>query len=92
MCFGTAAGEYQPELQTAWETLRLPAYGIKPWVSRTGAAWNREQLRNIDLRWHGLRQEGACRLLADSVDITIIQLMLGRASIMQTQRYLNITD
>jgi integrase len=90
--FGTAAGEYQPELQTAWETLRLLAYDIDPRSTRTGAAWNREQLGKIDLRWHDLRHEGACRLLADGVDIRIIQLMLGHASIMQTQRYLNITD
>jgi integrase len=66
--FGTAAGEYQPELQTAWETLRLFAYGVVPRSTRTGAAWNREQLRKIDLRWHDLRHEGACRLLADGVD------------------------
>ena len=39
-----------------------------------------------------MRHEGACRLLADSVDIRIIQLMLGHASIQQTQRYLNVTD
>ena len=39
-----------------------------------------------------LRYEGACRLLADGVDIPIIQLMLGHASIQQTQRYLNVTD
>ena len=45
-----------------------------------------------DLRWHDLRHEGACRLLADGVDIRIIQLMLGHASIQQTQRYLNVTD
>jgi integrase len=90
--FGTAIGEYQPELQTAWETLRLLGHGIEPRSTRTGAAWNREQLRKIDLRWHDLRHEGACRLLADGVDIRIIQLMLGHASIMQTQRYLNITD
>ncbi len=90
--FGTAAGEYQPELQTAWETLRLFAHGIEPRSTRKGAAWNREQLQRIDLRWHDLRNEGACRLHADGVDIRIIQLMLGHASIMQTQRYLNITD
>src|SRR2546429_8803041 len=55
-------------------------------------ALNREQLPRIDLRWHDLRHEGACRLLADGVDIRIIQLMLGHASILQTQRYLNVTD
>ena len=36
--------------------------------------------------------EGACRLLAIGVDIRIIQLMLGHASIQQTQRCLNVTD
>ncbi len=90
--FGTATGEYQPELQTAWETLRLLAHGIEPRSTRKGAAWNREQLQRIDLRWHDLRHESACRLLADGVDIRIIQLMLGHASILQTQRYLNVTD
>jgi integrase len=90
--FGSATGAYQPELQTAWETLRLLAHGIEPRPTRTGAAWNREQLQKIDLRWHDLRHEGACRLLADGVDIRIIQLMLGHASIQQTQRYLNVTD
>ena len=90
--FGTAIGAYQPELQTAWETLRLLGHDIEPRSTRTGAAWNREQLRKIDLHWHDLRHEGACRLLADGVDIRIIQLMLGHASIQQTQRYLNVTD
>ena len=90
--FGSASGEYQAELQTAWETLRLLAHGIEPHSTRRGAAWNREQLERIDLRWHDLRHEGACRLLADGVDIRIIQLMLGHASIQQTQRYLNVTD
>jgi site-specific recombinase XerD len=32
------------------------------------------------------------RLLADGVDIRIIQLMLSHASIQQTQRYLKVTD
>lgn len=90
--FGTATGEYQSELQTTWETRHLLAYGIEPRPSRTGVEWNREQLRKIDLRWHDLRHEGACRLLPDGVDIRIIQLMLGHASIQQTQRYLNVTD
>jgi site-specific recombinase XerD len=48
--------------------------------------------RRSQPRWHDLRREGACRLLANGVDIRIIQLMLGHASIQQTQRYLNVTD
>lgn len=90
--FGSATGTYQPNIQTAWETLRLLANGLEPRSGREGGEWNREQLRRIDLRWHDLRHEGACRLLADGVDIRIIQLMLGHASIQQTQRYLNVTD
>jgi hypothetical protein len=90
--FGPPTGAYQPELQTGWGTLRLLANGIEPKPTRTGAVWNREQLQQIDLRWHDLRHEGACRLLADGVDIRIIQLMLGHTSIQQTQRYLNVTD
>jgi integrase len=90
--FGSAVGAYQPTIQTAWETLKLLANGLEPKQGQEGVEWNQEQLRRIDLRWHDLRHEGACRLLADRVDIRIIQLMLGHASIQQTQRYLNVTD
>ncbi len=72
--------------------LRLLAYGFTPRRDKAGDAWNREQLRTIDLHWHDVRHEGASRLLADGVDIRIIQLMLGHASVQQTQRYLNVTD
>jgi hypothetical protein len=41
---------------------------------------------------HDLRHEGAARLLADGVDIRVIQLMLGHASVQQTQRHANVTD
>ena len=90
--FGSTHGEFQPTIQTAWETLKLLANGITPKPGKDGMPWNAEQLRGIDLRWHDLRHEGACRLLTDGVDIRIIQLMLGHASIQQTQRYLNVTD
>jgi len=90
--FGSVNGEHQPTIQTAWETLKLLANGLEPRDEKEGEEWNRQQLQRIDLRWHDLRHEGACRLLADGVDIRIIQLMLGHASIQQTQRYLNVTD
>jgi integrase len=90
--FGSTYGVYQPTIQTAWETLKLLANGLEPKTGEEGVKWNAEQVRRIDLRWHDLRHEGACRLLADGVDIRIIQLMLGHASIQQTQRYLNVTD
>jgi hypothetical protein len=90
--FGAEDGSFQPNIQTAWETLRLLAYGHEPRRGPEGIAWNQARLREIDLRWHDLRHEGACRLHADGVDIRIIQLMLGHASIQQTQRYLNVTD
>jgi hypothetical protein len=53
--------------------LKLLANGIEPRGEKEGEAWNRQQLQRIDLRWHDLRHEGACRLHADGVDIRIIQ-------------------
>ena len=47
---------------------------------------------HIDLHWHDLRHEVACRLLAGGVDIRIIQLMLGHSDVKTTQRHLNIAD
>ena len=69
--------------KTAWESLLLVANGHDTKRAKHGARVDREKLRQIDLHWHDLRHEGACRLLADGVDIRTIQ---------QTQRYLNITD
>lgn len=90
--FGTENGEYVQSFKTAWESLLLIANGHDTKRPKHGARVDREKLREIDLHWHDLRHEGACRLLADGVDIRIIQLMLGHASVQQTQRYLNVTD
>src|SRR6266850_882356 len=90
--FGSEAGEYLGSFKTAWESLLLVANGHDTKRTKPGARVDREKLRQIDLHWHDLRHEGACRLLADGVDIRIIQLMLGHASVQQTQRYLNVTD
>jgi len=90
--FGSPAGEFVANFKTAWESLLLVANGHDTKRPKPGARVDREKLRQIDLHWHDLRHEGACRLLADGVDIRTIQLMLGHADIKQTQRYLNITD
>ena len=90
--FGSPEGEFQDSFKTAWESLLLVAYGHETKRVKPGARVDREKLRQIDLHWHDLRHEGACRLLADGVDIRIIQLMLGHSDIKTTQRYLNITD
>ncbi len=40
--------------------------------AKLGARVDREKLRQIDLHWHDLRHEGACRFLSDGVDIRTI--------------------
>ena len=90
--FGAPDGEFQDSFKTAWESLLLVAYGHETKRVRPGARVDRDKLRQIDLHWHDLRHEGACRLLGGGVDIRIIQLVLGHSDIKTTQRYLNITD
>jgi integrase len=90
--FGSSSGTLITSFKTAWESLVLLANGHDTKRVKPGARVDRAKLRQIDLHWHDLRHEGACRLLADGVDIRTIQLMLGHADIKQTQRYLNITD
>jgi integrase len=90
--FGTPEGEFQDSFKTAWESLQLVAHGHPTKRAKPGVRVDRERLKEIDLHWHDLRHEGACQLLADGVDIRVIQLMLGHSDIKTTQRYLNITD
>jgi integrase len=90
--FGTNEGEFQESFKSAWELLLLVANGHPANRATPNGRVDREKLKQIDLHWHDLRHEGACRLLADGVDIRVIQLMLGHSDIKTTQRYLNITD
>jgi integrase len=90
--FGAATGEYQGTIRTAWESLVLLAHGIEPTRTRARGRVNRDQLAEIDLHWHDLRHEAACRWLASGLDIRAIQLLLGHADLKTTQRYLNVTD
>ena len=53
---------------------------------------DRDKLRQIDLHWHDLRHEAACRWLSRGLDLRAIQLLLGHADLKTTQRYLNVTD
>jgi hypothetical protein len=79
-------------VRTAWESLLLVANGHATKRESHGHRVDRQTLRIIDLHWHDLRHEGACRLLADGVDLRAIQLILGHSDVKQTQRYLNVTD
>jgi integrase len=90
--FGLSDGEFVASFKTAWESLLLVANGHQTKRTKPGARVDRAKLRDIDLHWHDLRHEGACRLLADGVDIRVVQLILGHSDIKTTQRYLNITD
>jgi integrase len=89
--FGGATGEYQGTIRTAWESLVLLAHGIEPTRTRAHGRVNREKLSEIDLHWHDLRHEAACRWLAKGLDLRAIQLILGHADLKTTQRYLNVT-
>ena len=71
-------------------------YGVEPWLvetlveptrTRAHGRVNREQLAEIDLHWHDLRHEAACRSLAKGLDLRAIQLLLGHADLKTTQRY-----
>ncbi|MBI4476585.1 MAG: site-specific integrase [Acidobacteria bacterium] len=90
--FGSATGEPVANFRTAWETLVLLAHGESSERDKRKGRVNTEALKRIDLRWHDLRHESACRWRERGLDLREIQLLLGHSSLLVTQRYLNVTD
>src|SRR5437867_8358754 len=56
--FGTATGEYQGTIRTAWESLVLVAHGFEPTRTRAHGRVNREHLAEVDLHWQPPAQGG----------------------------------
>jgi integrase len=93
------AGEAIGGFRTSWETAVLRACGYAPSKGRplresktnslTPEA--RKAFNAIDLHWHDLRHEYACRLAERGVPITKIQYLLGHASVVTTERYIHHT-
>lgn len=92
-------GEAIGRFRTAWEGTVLRAHGHVPRKGRPlrDAKTNsltreaRKLFADINLHWHDLRHEYACRLAERGVPITKIQYLLGHASVVTTERYIHHT-
>jgi hypothetical protein len=70
--FGNETGERVTSIRTAWNLAVLRAHGHAPVYEKHGsrlAPESLEALRLIDLNFHDLRREFACRLLESSADL-----------------------
>jgi integrase len=93
------AGKGIGGFRTSWETAVLRAHGYSPAPgkplrdSKTNSltAEARNAFNAIDLHWHDLRHEYACRLAERGVPLTKIQYLLGHASVVTTERYIHHT-
>jgi integrase len=92
---GDAIGRFR----TAWEGTVLRAHGHAPKKGkplRDGKTKSltphaRKLFAAINLHWHDLRHEYACRLAERGVPITKVQYLLGHASVVTTERYIHHT-
>ena len=78
--FGDEQGRHISGFRTAWEAVLAAAKVTDPSNDLDG-----------DLHWHDLRHECGSRLAERGVPLHDIQYLLGHASIVTTQRYLNVT-
>lgn len=86
-----ASGAPLSDFRYHWSRTRLLAYGFTPHYTRNNKGLtpeSRQQIQEIDLHWHDLRHEFACRLDDRGVALGKIQRLLGHASIGTTERYL----
>lgn len=85
-----ASGGALVDFRYHWARCRLLAYGFEPKYTITAGLTGecRAQIAQIDLHWHDLRHEFACRLDDRGVALGKIQRLLGHASISTTERYL----
>ena len=90
--FGAVDGRHVGSFRTAWETLVLLAHGEPVTRDKRRGRVNTDGLKHIDLRWHDLRHEAACRWRESGLDLREIQILLGHSSLLVTERYLNVTD
>ena len=88
---GASASRSSSCTWNTWESLLLVANDHDTKREAHGFRVDRKTLADIDLHWYDLRHEGACRLLAEGVEIRAIQLGLRHSDLKQTQRYLNVT-
>lgn len=90
--FGMADGKRVINFRTAWESLVLLAHGEPATRVKRKGRVDTTALMRIDLRWHDMRHEAACRWREKGLDLREIQLLLGHSTLLVTQRYLNVTD
>ena len=92
-------GEGVGGFRTSWETAVLRAHGyvatkekrLRDTKTNSLTSGVRAAFNALDLHWHDLRHQYACRLAERGVPLTKIQYLLGHASVVTTERYIHHT-
>jgi integrase len=92
--FGNDVGERVQSIGKWWDTTVLRAHGVSPrWINnnKLDAAALAAKDR-IDLHFHDIRHEAACRWHESGVPLTTIKEILGHASVAQTAPYVHADE